>query len=318
MDVNNINDDEIIDVNKSLLNNYSRSWNGSADYQYTEKKSLSLSPNRYGNKFRHFSPNIFNSTNRFNRSPNRHNHSDSDSIKIKYFNSANFKPYDAISNCKSAGIIPYTFHDSKLMFLFQKINNPPRKKDNGWNDFGGKRSFVKMDDELTFPMTDFDQKFQLESTADTAGREFSEETSCLFYLKMLINSGDQEAQKMYDMLKNDHTMKDYSTKQIDLLKDLIPKSQKYYSDKINQFVIPIHVSSKETYISYFIKVDYIPEKDLPQAEDMHVYYEDRYYRTCKWFTLDEIRAMSEHDFHKRLQITKIQQRINNYTKKDLF
>ena len=77
---------------------------------------------------------------------------------------SNFKKFDPIEKCKSAGIIPYAIHNNQVYFLFQKSDNPLRKKDDGWNDYGGKQGDPS------------------ETTAMTAAREFSEETSCLFYL----------------------------------------------------------------------------------------------------------------------------------------
>ncbi|ANB50752.1 hypothetical protein [Powai lake megavirus] len=206
------------------------------------------------------------------------------------------KPYDAINNCKSAGIIPYTIHDGKLLFLFQKAQNPTRKKDAGWNDFGGK------------------QINRTETTAQIASREFSEETSCLFYL---AEKTDNKSKEIYNLLKNNQKL-NYDQKTIELLREMILASQKFYADKITEYVLPIYVSSKETYISYFVKVKYLVENDLPKAEDIHINYEDRYLRDCRWFTLDEILNLCEKDFHKRLQITRIQQRIIKYYEKGLF
>lgn len=207
-----------------------------------------------------------------------------------------FKPYDAIGKCKSAGIIPYTIYNGETLFLFQKINNPVKKKDGGWNDFGGKKIN------------------SIETTIETASREFSEETSCLFYLKEFQ---DNESCRLYDLLK-DNKMLEYDDHVIISLKDLIPKSQHFFSDRIAEFVLPIFVSSKETYISYFVKVNYIPANDLPRAEDIHIPYEERYTRICKWFNINDLMMLNEKDFHRRLQITKIQQRIYNYYQKGLF
>lgn len=206
-----------------------------------------------------------------------------------------FKPYDAINNCKSAGIIPYTIHNGIIYFLFQQAKNPLRKKDSGWNDFGGKRIS------------------QTETTAEAAAREFSEETSCLFYLK----ENQQNPSNYYNLLKNNDNLV-YDDETITILKNLITKSQQYFSEKINEVVLPVYISSKETYISYFLRVKYIPEEDLPQAEDIHIPYEVRYLRTCKWFSYEELMELDEKDFHKRLQITRIQQRIQNYYEKGLF
>ena len=203
----------------------------------------------------------------------------------------NHKPYDAVNKCKSAGIIPYTYNNNKLYFLLQKLDNPIRRKDSGWNDFGGKKITEK------------------ETTAETAAREFSEETSCLFYLKHINDTVS------YELLKNNDQ---YDENSIELLKKIILESQKYYVDLITRYAIPLYISSKETYISYLIKVEYIPDVDLPLAEDIHMNYEEKYLRKCKWFSLEELNCLDEKEFHKRLQITRIQQRINNYYKKGLF
>lgn len=210
-----------------------------------------------------------------------------------------FKPYDAINNCKSAGIIPFSIVKGEPIFLLQKLINPLRKKDGGWNDFGGKR----IDNS--------------ESTAETAGREFSEETSCLFYLKQKSINDGNELNGIYGLLKNNIDLY-YNEKTITTLKKLIIEAQQYYFDCINQYASPLYISSKETYISYLIKVDYIPENDLPAAEDIHVNYEEKYLRVCKWFTIKELTEMNVKDFHKRLQITRIQQRLQNYNSKGLF
>lgn len=191
--------------------------------------------------------------------------------------------------------------------MFQRAENPQRKKDSGWNDFGGK------------------QLNSSETTADIAAREFSEETSCLFYLLENIyiesnnnnNNNNSKFKDLYDLLKNNDDLF-YSRETIVNLKKLIIESKKFYSDKITEYVLPIFLSSKETYISYFVRVKYIPESDLPKAEDFHIPYEDRYLRECRWFSLDDLMNLNEKDFHKRLQITRIQQRIAKYYEKGLF
>ena len=211
----------------------------------------------------------------------------------KSWSDKDFVQYDAMTNCRSAGIIPYTIYNDKLQFLLQKIDKPVKKKYSGWNDFGGKQIDLN------------------ETTASTAAREFSEETSCLFYLKE--NNDDV----LYNQLKDNDTLS-YNENVIQELRTLIPKSQKYYHDKITKYVSPVHISSKETYISYFVNVPYISASDLPRAEDIHINYDEKYLRTCQWFTLNELMNLSDKDFHKRLQITRIQYRLNTYNTKRLF
>ena len=204
-----------------------------------------------------------------------------------------FIQYDPILHSKGAGIIPYTKKDGQILFLLQQYDNPLKKKDAGWNDFGGKIN-----------------SFNNEDAIDAACREFSEETSCLFYLKELgvdIMAEDSE----YQMLKNSGTT-EYDNKTIEILKSIIPRSQIFFSNKLKNQSKKIYISSKETYISFLLYVDHIPVIDLPLAEDLHIYYKDRYTRHCKWFTYDELIDIDEKAFHKRLQITKIKQRISNY------
>jgi len=183
------------------------------------------------------------------------------------------------------------------MFLFQQADKPLRKKDSGWNDFGGKK-----DDE------------DGEDTISTACREFSEETSCLFYLRE--NKSDIN-ENNYEMLKDGVNL-EYDTETVQVLLDLIPYAKRFYENKLKENAHPLYISSKEIYISYFLKVPYIPSTDLPRAEDLHIHYEDRYTRQCKWFSYEEILETDDKMFHKRLQITKIKQRIQNYYEKNMF
>lgn len=207
--------------------------------------------------------------------------------------------YDAINKCKSAGVIPYTIHDGKILFLLQRIilpsNSSIYKKDKGWNDFGGKKNDI------------------FETTYETAAREFSEETSCIFYL---IERSDEESKQLLKSITDKSYLYDDSV--LLKLQHTLNFSKDYFKDKINEFVIPMYISSKEIYISYFIKVTYVPEEYFPDYEDIHVYYDNRYTRECKWFTLEELLDMKEEFFHKRLQITKLQKKIKKYYINDLF
>lgn len=202
--------------------------------------------------------------------------------------------FDPINNCKSAGVIPYTFYEGDLYFLLQCSNSPLKRKDVGWNDFGGKKCSNE------------------ETTVEIASREFNEETSCLFYL---IEQSDKN--DIYQLLKGNINL-DYNEQTTSILLNTIPVAQKFFVDRITEYVIPIYISSKEIYVSFFVKVMYIPESDIPNAEDIHINYSERYLRTCKWFSYGEIMEMNEKDFHKRLQITKIQRRIEDYYHKNLF
>lgn len=218
-------------------------------------------------------------------------------ISKSWDESYKMKPFDAISNCKSAGIIPYTIHKGTVYFLLQKNMNENKKKNYGWNDFGGKRSDPS------------------ESTADTAAREFNEETSCLFYFKEL---NTDKSNNYYNLLKNNNNNTDYPDESIKILKSQIPLAKSYFSKKITKYLSPLFASSKEIYISYFVKVNYVPSDEIPVAEDIHIPYQNRYLRTCKWFTYEELMALDNKEIHKRLQITKIKRRITNYYQKELF
>lgn len=209
---------------------------------------------------------------------------------------SSYKNYDPIKNCKSAGIIPYTFINGEVKFLLQKNINSCRKKDLGWNDFGGKRS----------------KRF--DNSIKTASREFSEETSCLFYLKDFVTN---ESEKLYNLYKENKDLY-YDNNTIENLKKTIQESQKFYTKILSEKKTPLYASSKEIYITYFVNVKYIPEEDIPRAEDIHISYETRYIRICKWFSFKDIMEISELDFHKRLQMIKIQRRLQKYCNDGLF
>jgi len=194
---------------------------------------------------------------------------------------------------KGAGVIPYAVVDNNSYFLLQHADVPCRRKDRGWNDFGGKKNG---DEEST----------------STATREFNEETSCLFYLK---ESNTVENVELYEKLKN-NVLLEYDDDTISKLINIIPIAQKHFANKIDESTLSI--SSRDTYICYFVKVNYIPAKDLPTAEDLHISYTERYTRICKWFTFDELMNFETTDFHKRLQITKIKSHIKIYHEKKLF
>lgn len=211
---------------------------------------------------------------------------------------SDYKPYNAVENCKSAGVIPYTHYQGKLLFLLQHATNPSRKKDQGWNDFGGKKIQA------------------IETTAQTAAREFSEETSGLFYLQHRLLQGE-DCETTYHNLKDNFDLT-YNANIVTELLDVINSSKQHFAKKICELDVPIYISSKETYISYFLKVDYVPADDIPRAEDIHIPYETRYLRSCRWFTYQELLELNEKDFHKRLQITRIQQRLIAYHAKGVF
>jgi hypothetical protein len=200
--------------------------------------------------------------------------------------------YDPVNKCKSGGIIPWTYHNGELLFLFQKINNPVKIKNSGWNDFGGSRD---NENELSYQI---------------AAREFCEETSCLFYLKEINDNAT------YDKFKNRPDM-DYNKETITKLMQTYPSAINYYSNKIKNNN-NVYLSVKEIYISYFMYVPYINADDLPLAEDIHIPYENRYIRTCKWFNINEIQNIMEISFHKRLRLTKIKKQITNYVNKSKF
>jgi len=194
---------------------------------------------------------------------------------------------------KGAGIIPYAIVDGNVYFLLQHADVPCKKKDIGWNDFGGKKNF----DENIFM---------------TAAREFNEETSCLFYLN---ENNTPENAELYEKLKNNVSL-EYDDDTITKLINTIPIAQNHFTDQINNSTL--YISSRDTYLSYFVKVKYISAKDIPIAEDLHISYTERYTRICKWFTFDELMNFETSDFHKRLQITKIKYHIKIYYDKKMF
>lgn len=197
------------------------------------------------------------------------------------------KKQDAILTCKSSGIIPYTFLDGKLLFLLQKQITRGKTRNYGWNDFGGKKNNSN------------------ESLYETACREFSEETNCLFYLK----SNDNPDYNDFTSNNNDEYT-DFKTK---MLRLYIGESIEYFKNRLNN---KMSAYSNDTYITFFMRVEYINENEFPESEDMHIKYQDRYKRICKWFCCEEILNLD--DLHKRLQIVNIKSKIDLLLKNGYF
>lgn len=204
--------------------------------------------------------------------------------------SPRFNNYNAIKNAKGAGIIPYTIHNGKVLFLFQKCTYPVTNKNQGWNDFGGKKDIETDGDSI-----------------DVACREFSEETSCLFFIKQ-----SKEYEYLYDEIKY---TKD---KKYDIYKDIITKlidiSKNHYVNILrnNLCSYPMEISVKDTYITFPLKVDYIDANDIPEMEDAHLDYDVRYLRKCEWIPYEELIKMEPSCFHKRLQILHIIKKIKKF------
>lgn len=197
---------------------------------------------------------------------------------------------------KSSGIIPWCIHNGEKKFLFQRISNNENIK--GWLDFGGKCD--KNEDILK-----------------TAAREFSEETSGMFYLfskDFQIMYPDANPKYIYHKYLANHKSLN-KKRQLKLLK-LINESTEYFYDKLllNKLV---YSYSSVRYICYYVQVEYIQPSKLLESEDIHVYYKHRYIRQSKWFTIKEIKDSHKHDFHKRLQFTNMHTIFSNNRITDL-
>jgi len=217
-----------------------------------------------------------------------------------------------LSGPKGSGIIPYCQNGSEILFLLQKEEKGGSRKNSGWNDFGGKRL---MDSELPH---------------NTAAREFSEETSCLFYLK---EGGDHSYPNLYEELKDNESLI-YDKQALKSLVELIPLASKFYeerigtdqtdevgqhTDEVDQTTLPsspgvVCVNSNHAYSTYFLEVPYIPAEDIPRAEDIHIPYKNRYIRSCKWFTYHDLFKLHKSQVHKRLNLHKIVQAVGQIYK----
>jgi hypothetical protein len=256
----------------------------------------SLQSNHYYNRFRDDGFSNFDSSYQYQKPGSYDLNANILSKSWSHNERSKFVKYDVLNNAQGAGIIPYTYRDDELMFLFQKTIFPDTTKNRGWNDFGGKR-----DDKL-----DVDSK-------QTACREFSEETSCLFYLKEHNNTDND---LLYAEISKSDTFKPES---LDALRDNFTPSRDYYLDRINTYdsdKFNLHI--KEIYVSYFCWVPWIHQDDFPEHEDIHMYYEYRYVRECRWLTIDEVLALDDGEFHKRLQIMKIKNKIQDLWEQKLF
>lgn len=208
-----------------------------------------------------------------------------------------FIHYDILKHAKGAGVIPYTFIDGILHFLFQRSTFPLNPKNQGWNDFGGKKDGDDGD------------------AIDIAAREFTEETNCLFYLRE--NLSIEGNAKLFELLQHRDDMT-YSDNAVVSLKKLLPIAKTYYNIKLRNQNQELKLKIKETYASYFIYVPYIEANIIPKAEDLHVDYDVRYMRECKWISFTELLEINDDEFHKRLQIVKIKARIQDLFNRNLF
>lgn len=186
---------------------------------------------------------------------------------------------------KSAGVVPYSYVEGKLYFLFQ-ITHPPisdiksRNKIGVLCDFGGKRDAL-LDKDIIM----------------TASREFSEETSCLFFEK------DSEKNN----LKN--------------LKNLITKSTEHYSNQIKNMCEKhkyFELYHDFSYVVYLLKTDYIPAETFPDKEDQYINYDVHYKRECLWISYDDLMRMPYYKIHRRLNAVKLLPKIRCLYDNDLF
>lgn len=232
-----------------------------------------------------------------------------ENLNVVYANNPNTRfpfiknRYDPRNKCKSGGIIPFTVVDNKFYFLFHQYDSRSNPKNIGWNDFGGRKDN------------------QDPNNAYTAAREFCEETSCIFYiyskpdLSVVLNGVEYLQPQILDMLKKNDTLS-YDATAVSILCELIPRAAKYYANIIDtDSAMYVHVG--DIYISYFMQVDYVPVDIIPNAEDIHINYNVRHLRTCKWISYDELMNLRIRDFHRRLQITKIQHKIREIFSKKL-
>ena len=212
--------------------------------------------------------------------------------KNTYLNGYKNNCNNNLSKVKGAGIIPYTFKDNKLLFLFQQYIYP---KEGKYTDFGGKKE-------------DYESE-----AIEIATREFCEETACLFYFREVNNFEKYNYYKQKSLIKTVDSMESY-IHHLDLAKQ-------YYYDLLktrlskNPF---LKTYIKNTYIIFFLYVPHIDTSDLSKYEDINQNYEVNFERKCEWLSYDEIIKLENNDFHKRLQILNIINRIQILYEKDIF
>jgi hypothetical protein len=182
---------------------------------------------------------------------------------------------------KSAGVVPYSYIGNKLYFLFQ-ITHPPKSDTKSRNkigvlcDFGGKRDPTDRDIVMT------------------ASREFSEETSCLFFRK-----------------KYEH----------DDLKALITASTDHFSALFKNMCKEhpyFELYNDISYVVYLYKVDYIPADMFPDKEDEYMNYDVHYKRECVWISYDDLIKLPYYKIHRRLNAVKLIPKLKCMYENDLF
>lgn len=295
---------------------YPNTWSSSSSFM----KSINFSQtrrNRYTSNeintvpqnspfFNGGSPPLSNNGHRklFSSSVYKHKYTDTDSNK-SFSNSSLSSEEEKLCNTptilshqysKGAGIIPYTYDGDKIKFLFQRYTHPNNTKNLGWNDFGGKKEGG-----------DFD-------SIETAVREFSEETTCMFFL----NDYNRDAYNMIRDYNEEKSTSEEKRKMMNIINGFINLTRTEYEKKMRCIENIPCLYSRDTYTCYFMPVKYINSADFPSGEDLHVYYDDRYQREFKWMTCDELSSLGDRDFHKRLQVLKIKDKIRGLCETENF
>lgn len=189
---------------------------------------------------------------------------------------------------RGAGIIPYTFHDNKLKFLFQKYLTKTKSRDRKWKDFGG--SSEPNEDPLM-----------------TAVREFVEETNAIFY----IVSHATIYPELYKIVTSkvwirgigewslpDNKFDPY----IEEIKKIIPIAIDYYYELL--YSSTIYSFIERSYATFFLYVPYTNR--ISPFEDLHINYLLRYKRRHKWVVLKELLFL---DINGRLNKTRLLETI---------
>jgi hypothetical protein len=100
------------------------------------------------------------------------------------------------------------------------------------------------------------------------------------------------------------------------LMELIDDSSNHYKQLLMQR-LDMYFKSKNGYICYFVPIEYIDPSLLFPSEDIHIAYDSRYIRECKWFTYEELRNLGNNK-HKRLVYTNMNMILDDLISKDKF
>lgn len=178
-------------------------------------------------------------------------------------------------------------------FVYDKNGFRRKPKCNGYAEFGGKRD--KGDRDIL----------------ETAAREFMEETAAMPYL-WEIGSSEYFGNLFEDEYQDLHFLPEVTDRHL-LTSQIKDGTEYYYQRLLNSPTM--YINNQDSYVVFFLEIPYLPSSHLPLHEDMHIEYEDRYQRICKWVDLKTLNNLPVASLHIRLRTKTWEKKLKHVIQK---